>query len=301
MTMERARLAVLAAALATATLAPAGPLGAQSPGEPEPSGEVPEEADALDDWHFPVGERLEYSVTWGGARIGRSVLTVEAIDTLASLPVYRASLQTEAGPPFYRLEDKLTSWIRPEPFATRRFDQELRQGGYRRDRRHEMDLEASTYTRYDLKQGDYVAHVEEADVPMPRGALDDVAYFYFARLAELEVGERYEFRRYFKDSGNPVVLEVLRREEIRVPAGTFETIVVRPIIQTDGLFSEGGEAELYLSDDDRRLPVRVKTRLSIGTANFYLTGYDPGEEGALIDPPDRSGEGAAPAGTGGAP
>lgn len=268
-------------ALALLACAPA-PLGAQTPARPDEAGSAPEAAVPLDDWHFPVGERLEYSVTWGGARIGRSVLTVEGIDTLSSEPVYRASLQTEAGPPFYRLEDKLTSWIRPEPFATRRFDQKLRQGGYHRDRRHEMDLDASTYTRYDLKEDGYVVHPEEADVAMPVGAMDDVAYFYFARLVDLEVGKRYEFERYFKDSGNPVVLEVLRREEIRVPAGTYETIVVRPIIQTDGLFSEGGEAELYLTDDERRIPVRVKTRLSIGTANFYLTEYDPGTPGALI-------------------
>jgi len=241
-------------------------------------------ADSLEDWWFPVGERMEYSVTWGGARIGRSSLTVEAIDTIAGRPSYRAVLETAGGPPFYRLEDRLTSWIQPEPFATVRFDQKLRQGGYRRDRRHQMDLEASTYTRYDLRDDRYVAHDEEADVDIPPGALDEVAYFYFVRLSELEVGKRYEYDLYFKEDGNPVVLEVLRRERIRVPAGTFNTIVVRPIIRTSGMFSEGGEAELYVTDDERRIPVRVHTRMPIGTGNFYLTSYDPGAGGELIDP-----------------
>ena len=238
--------------------------------------------DTLDTWRFPVGERMEYSVNWAGARIGRSVLTIEGIDTLAATPAYRVSLETEGGPPFYRLEDHLTSWIRPEPFATLRFDQELRQGGYTRDRRHVMDPETSTYTRYDLEDGEWVEDAEERDVPIPPGALDEVAYFYFARLTKMEVGERYEYERYFKEKGNPVVLEVLRKERIRVPAGTFNTIVVRPIIKTSGLFGEGGEAELYLTDDERRIVVRVKTKLPIGTGNFYLTEYDPGEGGALI-------------------
>lgn len=240
--------------------------------------------DTLDDWHFPVGERMEYSVTWGGARIGKSVLALAAIDTIAGREVYRATLNTEGGPPFYRLEDRLTSWIQPEPFATLRFDQNLRQGGYRRNRRNVMDPEQVSYTRYDLVDGAWVEHEEEADVPIPEGALDEVAFFYFARLSDLEVGERYEYNRYFKETGNPVVLEVLRRERIRVPAGTYETIVVRPIIKTSGLFSEGGEAEIYLTDDERRVPVRVKTRMSIGTANFYLTEYDPGVAGELIEP-----------------
>lgn len=254
-------------------------------------------SDTLEAWHFPVGERIEYSVTWGGARIGKSVMRIEAIDTIAGVPAYRASLETEGGPPFYRLHDKLTSWIQPEPFASLRFDQRLRQGGYHRDRRHIMDLEALTYTRYDLRDDRFVASDDERDVPIPAGALDDVSYFYFARLSKLEVGARYEYERYFKEDGNPVVLEVLRRERIRVPAGTFNTIVVRPIIKTGGIFAEGGEAELYLSDDERRIPVRVKTRMSIGAANFYLTDYDPGTGGAMI-PPDapaiEPGGGAAP-------
>jgi hypothetical protein len=241
--------------------------------------------DTIEDWRFPVGERMEYSVTWGGARIGRSVLTVEAIDTIAGRPAYRASLETAGGPPFYRLEDRLTSWIQPQPFATVRFDQKLRQGGYRRDRRHLMDLAAQTYTRFDLEDDRYVAHDEEAEASIPPGALDEVAYFYFIRLSDLEVGRRYEYERYFKEKGNPVVLEVLRRQRIRVPAGTFNTIVVRPTIKTSGLFSEGGEAELYVTDDERRIPVRVQTRMPIGTGNFYLTKYESGEGGDLIEPP----------------
>ncbi|MFQ5529118.1 MAG: DUF3108 domain-containing protein, partial [Gemmatimonadota bacterium] len=62
-------------------------------------------------------------------------------------------------------------------------------------------------------------------------------------------------------------------------------IVVRPVIKTSGLFSEGGRAEIYVTDDERRIPVRVKARMSIGTANLYLTKYEPGVPGSLIEPP----------------
>lgn len=242
-------------------------------------------ADTLDAWRFPVGERLEYSVTWGAARIARSALTVEAVDTIAGMPVYRTSLEMKGGPPFYRIDDRQVSWINPSPLASLRFDQQLRQGGYRRDRRHILDTETATYTRYDMRDGSYARHDKEQAVPIPAGALDDVSFFYFVRLSPLRIGERYEYDRFFKKKGNPVVIEVLRREEIRVPAGTFQTIVVRPTIKTSGLFSEGGRAEIYVTDDDRRIPVRVKARMSIGTANLYLTKYEPGRPGSLIEPP----------------
>jgi len=239
--------------------------------------------DTLATWRFPVGERMEYSVTWGGARIAMSTMMVEAIDTINGTAVYRAAVETRGGPPFYRIRDRQTSWIRPVPNASLRFDQKLRQGGYRRDRQHIMDEDAGTYTRFDAIDGVYVPHKNDHDVPIPAGVQDEVSIFYFVRLSPLVVGERYEYERYFMKKGNPVVIEVLRREEIRVPAGTFKTIVVRPIIKGSGMFSEGGEAEIYVTDDQRRIPVRIKTRMSIGSANLYLTDYDPGEPGSFIE------------------
>ena len=239
--------------------------------------------DTLNPWSFPVGERMEYSVTWEGIRLGAGSLSVEAIDTVQDRPVYRVALEMAGGPPFYRVEDRIVSWIQPVPFASLQFAQKQKEGNYRRDRKIVLDAESLTYTRYDLKDGEYVPNQEEADVPIPSGALDEISYLYLARLLPLEVGQRYEFERYFKEDGNPATVEVLRREEIRVPAGRFKTIVLRPEIATDGMFGEGGKAEVYVTDDERRIPVRLKTSLSVGSGNMYLTGYDPGEGGAMIE------------------
>jgi len=54
------------------------------------------------------------------------------------------------------------------------------------------------------------------------------------------------------------------------------TIVVQPIIQTRGAFSEGGEAAVHFSDDDRRLIVFLKAGMSIGTLKMYLERFTPG-------------------------
>lgn len=238
--------------------------------------------DTLNPWTFPVGERMDYSVTWEGIRLGSGSLTVESIDTVQSRAAYRVALEMAGGPPFYRVEDRIVSWIEPSPFASLQFAQKQKEGNYRRDRKIVLDVESLTYTRYDRKDGEYVRSVEEADVPIPPGALDEISYLYMVRLLPLEVGQRYEFDRYFKEDGNPATVEVIRREEIRVPAGRFQTIVLRPEIATDGLFGEGGKAEVYLTDDERRIPVRLKTSLIVGSGNMYLTDYESGEGGQLI-------------------
>ena len=85
-------------------------------------------------------------------------------------------------------------------------------------------------------------------------------------------------QRYFKADGNPVILEVLRKERITVPAGTFNTVVVRPILKTDGLFGEGGEAEVYFTDDSRRLMVQMRSKVPVvGSQSLHMTKYQPGE------------------------
>ncbi len=80
---------------------------------------------------------------------------------------------------------------------------------------------------------------------------------------------------------------MLRRERVKVPAGEFSTIVVRPIIKTRGIFSKGGEAEVYLTDDDRRLLVLLRSKLKVGSVILELTDYMEGQPLDAELPVDR--------------
>jgi hypothetical protein len=73
-----------------------------------------------------------------------------------------------------------------------------------------------------------------------------------------------------------VQLTVLRREKTTLPAGLFSTIVVRPVFKTRGLFSQNGRAEVWFTDDDRRLMVRMETSLAFGTVSLLLKEFQNG-------------------------
>jgi hypothetical protein len=100
--------------------------------------------------------------------------------------------------------------------------------------------------------------------------LDDASFIFFVRTLPLEVGQTLSFSRYFRPGANPVTIQVLRKETISVPAGTFNTIVVKPIIRTSGIFSEGGQAELWFSDDAAHTLIQMKAKLSFGSLSLYL-------------------------------
>ncbi|MFQ5680190.1 MAG: DUF3108 domain-containing protein [Gemmatimonadota bacterium] len=253
-----------------------GQEGVGKPGPKTVPGDLP--------WRFPVGERAEYVVTFGPVRVGRGILRVEAIDTVGVRPAYRVAFELRGGTFFYRVDDRSVSWVAPEPIRSLRFEQRVREGSYRRHRRYTLNHEAGTYMRedWDGARQRFRAVPVDSFPRMPPAALDEISYLYLVRALPLEVGRTYEFARYFQPDGNPVVLEVLRRETVRVPAGRFRTIVVRPVIRTGGLFAEEGRAEVHLSDDERRVVVLLRTRMRAGEMNLYLRKYDPGRTDGFI-------------------
>jgi hypothetical protein len=106
--------------------------------------------------------------------------------------------------------------------------------------------------------------------------LDEASFLFFLRSIPLEVGQTYTFDRYFKPERNPVTVVVERTEQVKVPAGTFNTIVVRPIIKTSGIFGEGGRAEVWFTDDSTRTLVQLKSKLKFGSLNLYLRNRQVG-------------------------
>ena len=59
-------------------------------------------------------------------------------------------------------------------------------------------------------------------------------------------------------------------------AGTFSSIVIQPRIKANGIFGENGDAEIWFSDDERRLPLRIKSRFAKFSLNLSLESYVPG-------------------------
>ena len=214
---------------------------------------------------FAVGERLEYKVKLGIFNAGEGSLEVAAIDSIRGNPAYHAIMRIDGGVLFARVHDEFQTWFDTRTLTSHRFIQDQNEVGSERYRHYEMFPERGVWERRDDEE------VGDMPTSLP---LDDISFIYFLRTLPLEVGDVYTFDRYFKETGNPVVIRVLRKEEKEVPAGIFKTIVVQPIIRTRGIFGEGGEAELYFSDDDRRALVYMKSNIPVlpGSLTLHLTG-----------------------------
>lgn len=216
---------------------------------------------------FGPGERMEYEVKFGALRVGNAHMEVVALDNLRGRPAWHTAFWVQGGNFLYRVNDVYESWMDAETLSSLRFVQELEEGGKEIERRFEIYPERAVFVQTSKKPAK-----EEKSVSQP---LDDGSFLYFIRTIPLVVGQTYDFDRYFRPDRNPVRIRVLRKERIKVPAGTFDAIVIQPVIKTKGIFSENGHAEVWLSDDDRHIMLQLKSRLSFGSLNLYLKSYVP--------------------------
>jgi hypothetical protein len=216
---------------------------------------------------FGPGERMEYDVKFGVLRVGNAHMEVVALDNLRGRPAWHTAFWVQGGNFMYRVNDVYESWMDAETLSSLRFVQMLEEGGKDTERRFEIYPERAIFIQTSKKPPK-----EEPSVSQP---LDDGSFLYFLRTIPLEVGKTYDFNRYFRPDRNPVRIKVLRKERVKVPAGTFDAIVVQPVIKTKGIFSENGHAEVWLSDDDRHIMLQLKSKLSFGSLNLYLKSYVP--------------------------
>jgi hypothetical protein len=258
-------MSALTASLLAVVVALSAPASEQdSTAAREPSAVPPQPQDGRMKVPFGVGEQLTYDVKFGALKVGGGSMEVLGVESVRGREAWHTVFRVKGGTFFYRVDSNWESWVDTRNMHSLRYVVDEEMGGRDRRRVYNFFPELSMYVEEGKQQ--------EPSVKEP---LDDGSFIYFVRTVPLAVGETYEFNRYFKPDRNPVVIKVLRKESIQVPAGRFDAIVIQPIIKSKGIFSEKGKAEIWLADDPSRIVLQMKSQLSFGSLNLYLKSYRP--------------------------
>ena len=220
---------------------------------------------------FGPGERAEYDVTLGiFGTVGEGFMEVVGLEDVHGHPTYHLRFDLEGRVTFAKVDDTFESWLDVRELFARRMYKDQHEVNYKAQKGYDFFPEQMVFENHDTGEQ------EELASPEP---LDEVSFLYFVRTLPLNPGETYTFDRYYKESGNPVTIKVLRRETMLGADGSqVPVVVVQPIIETSGLFGQGGEAEVYFTDDRRRILVKMTSKVPIiGRLGLTLTGYTPGE------------------------
>ncbi|MGA2622223.1 MAG: DUF3108 domain-containing protein [Bacteroidota bacterium] len=221
----------------------------------------------VSNYAFSSGEYLKFEVKYGFISAGDAVMKIS--DTVYSngRKCFKIEFQVDSKPFFnwiYRVKDRYSTIVDSEGVFPWRFEQHIREGNFRRDFTAEFD------------QINHVAKTSEGSHRIPAYVQDIMSAFYFTRLVDFSnyhPGQKLHLQNFYKDSTYELDVKFKGRQTIDVAAGTFNCIVVEPLAREGGLFKSDGHVYVWLTDDERKLPVKVSTQIIIGSIDSELTEY----------------------------
>src|SRR5208337_630757 len=222
---------------------------------------------------FSIPEKLHYDLTWGVIKTGEAELEVR--QTGDEIQLISKANSSALASLFYRVEDLVISTVKKgenkgyyEGFigVPHNYRIIIREGRQQRDKEFIMDHTSKkvTYINYLAK--------EKKEFGINESTLDPLSSFYYARTLPLEVGKSVFIDVFDSKKLYKAEIQVLKREVIETSAGTFKTLLIKPIVRSEGIFFRKGDILIWLTDDSRKIPVMLKTNVGIGTVKAILVG-----------------------------
>jgi hypothetical protein len=210
-----------------------------------------------------AGESFKFAVRYGIVTAGDAYLEVPEVREWKGRPVYLLVARTESNKffsTFYKVRNRIESYWDTTGHFSRRFSENRREGGYH----------AQNEVTFDYDKGEAI-YQDGTAYPIPPGCQDALSSFYFARTQALPLGGSVVFDYHASHKSQPLEVRVLGRQRVETPAGTFDCIVIEPVLKAGGIFKNSGRLVIWLTDDDRRIPVMMKSKVTIGSISVVLT------------------------------
>ncbi len=222
----------------------------------------------LENKAFRTGEKLTFDVKYGFVTAGIAEMAIPKVVRISGRDAFNVTFKVSSVPTFdafYKVRDRYETFIDTEGLFPWRFEQHIREGGYSRD--------FSAF--FDQRKGK--AKTSEGTYDIPPMVNDIISAFYIARTfdySKMKIGDKFKLQNFYKDTTYPLDVIYKGKETISVEAGTFDCIIVEPLVQEGGLFKSEGTIIIWLSDDVLKVPVKVKTKVIVGSIDVELSAYE---------------------------
>ena len=208
-----------------------------------------------------VGETLRYAMSWKIFAGGIMTISVSDPITLDGRPAYKIELSAISNDfisNFFVVRDSITSWIDRASLQSLRYEKHSVEGKRVDDERIDFDLDARIATR------------ESRRIRFEPPVFDSLSAVYYLRTRPLSPGEPVEMEVVSGKHAYRLVADVLGRETVKTPAGTFLATKVHPKMKEEGLLKKGGDLWIWFADDPARTPVVIRSKLNFGTLTARL-------------------------------
>jgi len=216
---------------------------------------------------FSGEESLHYVVSWtGGIKIGDLTLKIEKGEG-RKYQIHARVTDYGAFRFFYPVDDTFTTFVRGNLKLPYRYEVLQKEGRGRVTRR---------LTQYDQKglQVKYRRNDEKEKIFSIDGQVhNEFSSFYATRAMPLFPGNIFMVPTFADEKRNKVKVEVRKRAELDTVLGKVNTIRVMPIMKFKGLYDKAGDTVIWMTDDACRVPVKINSKILIGSLTATLVGY----------------------------
>jgi hypothetical protein len=224
---------------------------------------------------FQAGERLVYEISWSNVvEAGRAVMEVSEEQRMDGKSAFRlVSTATSAGivDRFYKVSDTVESSIDTNTLCSLSFRLDQRHG--KRKRKREMIFDNEKGTVLVMNNG------KQETYSVPGNVQDALSSLYYVRAHQDFIAGKPIIVNVHEDGKTwAVEVHTLGREKLKTVLGEVDTIKIKTYPRYEGVFQNKGEIYIWLTDDARKIPVLMKSTITIGTIVSTLVEMKTGEE-----------------------
>ena len=201
---------------------------------------------------YGPGELMEFSIDYGKINAGGGTLECLGVTTYRGRRVYHIESKAHSNrffTAFYKVRDKVVSYIDVETLCSLYFHKRLREGDYKKTVEISFDHD-----------GNVARYADGRSFEILPGTQDVLSAFYYVRNLDLAPGKVYSVPAHSSRRTYDLRVIVHGRERVEVAAGAWDCFVVEPVIEGEGLFKHEGRITLYISDDAHRIPQLTPSR-----------------------------------------
>lgn len=215
-----------------------------------------------------IPERLVYDISWGGIKAGTATQEIFIQGDVINILSTARSVGWIST--FYKVDDRIGSVMNKsskEPFGVPvSYTEKVHEGSTRRHKVVAFNHRQQQAVVDDLNGKTRIIF------PITRITYDSLSSFYFARMQALEIGKSFYVDVFDGKRLHNTEVKVIRRETLKTGLGQFKTILIMPVMKTEGIFSKTGDIHIWLTDDDLRIPVMMRSKVKIGSISATLVG-----------------------------
>jgi len=216
---------------------------------------------------FTIPEKLVFDLTWAGLKAGTA--TLEVVKEKGNTKIISTARSADWLSVFYAVDDRTESVLEnaKSPILIGlpvNYRIKVREGRHRRDKEVIFD--------HEHRQATYINHLENGKktYKISENSFDPLSSFYYIRTLKFEVGKSLYVNMFDSKKLWNVEVQVLRKEKIKTELGEFNTVVIKPLMKSEGIFNKKGDLYIWLTDDLKRIPVKMQTRVVVGSITATL-------------------------------